>query len=128
MCMLYLRESILSDNLLKELYTCVMYLYTPYLYHFMSLSPAGVSGYRRRKGYCSVFEDSIRHLKTVKTPQECAKQCSAETRCKTFQYLDGSKYEIKCVLKTKVCKKPATDVKGGYIYTRRKSAEPETVE
>ena len=93
----------------------------------MSLSPAGVSGYRRKKGYCGSFEHSIRRPKKVKTPQGCAKQCNAEKRCKAFQYLHGSKYEMKCDLKTKVCKKPRKDIKGGYIYTRGKSSEEETV-
>ena len=102
-----------------------MYLFTPYLYLCMSLSPSDVPGYKRRKGFC-FGQKLTRDVTYDLTAQQCANECNAKKKCKAFLYdITNSR---KCALKTRVCKNPDTSIRReGYMYERCKSVEADVM-
>ena len=114
----YLYSICLNDISKKKVYTCVMYLFTPYLYSFMSLWPADVPGYKRRKGICFEFSIKEGYYKRI-SAKECAKRCNDREECRAFLY---NSYDNNCSLKPRSCETlyKSTD---RFFYDRCKSFE-----
>ena len=82
----------------------------------MSLLPADVSGYKKMKGFCFIFNIEEGFYKRISAKQ-CAKRCNDREECRAFQF---DNYYKECDLKPSSCKTPSSATHK-FFYERCKS-------